>query len=36
MYSNAKVHFHASDMQLYVNSDAAYFVALKARSYIAS
>ena len=36
IYGNAKVRFHAFDMQPYVNSDTAYLVALKTRSYIAT
>jgi hypothetical protein len=31
-YPNAKIRFHASDMQLYVDSDAAYLVQPNARS----
>ena len=34
-YKNAVVRFHASDMTLYVDSDAAYLVAPKAKSRIA-
>ena len=34
-FSNAKVRFYSSDMQLYVNSDAAYLVAPRAKSRIA-
>ena len=34
-YPNVKLRFHASDMQLHVDSDAAYLVAPKARSRIA-
>ena len=34
-YPNVKLRYHASDMQLHVDSDAAYLVAPKARSRIA-
>ena len=34
-YPDAYIRYHASDMVLYVNSDAAYLVAPKARSRIA-
>ena len=34
-YSNAKIRFYSSDMRLYVDSDAAYLVAPKAKSRIA-
>jgi len=34
-YPNAKVRFYASDMQLHIDSDAAYLVAPKAKSRIA-
>ena len=33
-YPNAIIRFHASDMKLYIDSDAAYLVAPKARSRI--
>ena len=34
IYSNAKLRFHASDMKLYVDSDAAYLVAPRDKSCI--
>ena len=34
-FSNAKVRFYSSDMKLFVDSDAAYLVAPKAKSRIA-
>ena len=34
-HPNAKIRYHASDMQLYIDSDAAYLVAPKAKSRIA-
>ena len=34
-FPNAKIRFHASDMQLHIDSDAAYLVAPKAKSRIA-
>ena len=34
-YPNPKIRYHASDMKLYIDSDAAYLVADKARSRIA-
>ena len=33
-YSKAKIRFYASDMKLFVDSDAAYLVAPKAKSRI--
>ena len=34
-HPNAKIRYHASNMQLYIDSDAAYLVAPKAKSRIA-
>ena len=34
-YQNATIKFHTSDMKLYVDSDAMYHVATKAKSKIA-
>ena len=34
-HPDAKTRYHASDMQLYIDSDAAYLVAPKAKSRIA-
>ena len=34
-YPNAKIRFYASDMKLYIDSDAAYLIAPKAKSRIA-